>query len=171
MLSCSFRKTRLSPGSPSKQATHVQSFPVQSWTLTFNMQTKAWAWDVAHWVFAFFEHWTVWPCWEFAGASTPGKIDDRHVLSDMNVFHLWIIVLTEEWWTLNCLEMVFESSQTDIFPFWHYVNTQPNAPDQQTAKMFALISNTWLLLTLWIPMETVGACLVFHTLRLYFSFC
>ena len=75
----------------------------------------------------------------------------------------------------------FSEIIADVFPPWHRVNTHLDAAEQQTDRtsafieeltltddqlVRALISSTWLLLTLLIPVEAVRVHLVFHTLLL-----
>jgi len=72
----------------------------------------------------------------------------------------------------NCFSKII----ADVFPPWHRVNTHLDAAEQQTDQtpafievltltedqlIRALISSTWLLLTLLIPVEAVRVHLVF----------
>ena len=72
----------------------------------------------------------------------------------------------------------FSEIIADVFPPWHRVNTHLDAAEQQTDRnsafielltltddqlIRALISSSWLLLTLLVPVEAVRVHLVFPT--------
>ncbi len=118
---------------------------VLSWTLLFNMLTEACG-----------------ACGEVLGSSAISLSVTRSdfgvnllgclllggLVSVLNVFHLWIIFSTVEWWTSICLDYssqidgsnnCFSKIIADVLTPWHCVNTHLKAPDQQTAKTSAFI--------------------------------
>lgn len=93
-------------GTPFQQAILVQSFAncIRSWTLKSNIPTEACRiWDAAlgfvlFWFFLSINTICLWG--EFSGMAT-----FRRWSTVSNVFSLWTIFLTAEFWTSNCLKM------------------------------------------------------------------
>lgn len=114
---------------------------VLSWILTFNMPTKASrVWDVALGFLAIF-------------LSTAGSdLRVNLLLQRFVVFNFWIISLTVEWWTWNCLEMAYITMQIPAHTHWWSVN------------QVLLINSTWLLLTVLIATKALRVHFIFHTL-------
>ena len=126
----------------------VFSLIVLPWTVTFNMLTEACrVWDAVCGLFcSFSEYYTVWPWGELARTSPAEKIGN---CLRCFPFSVWILFLTAEWWTLNCLHVLttppslmgsnscFSMIIADVFPPWHCV-AHLNAPDQQNDSMTLL---------------------------------